>query len=221
MTTSIETTMDMFYGSLMTKPHLYTNPQSRGRIVRWMLEEIGAPYDVTVMTYGETMKSSQYLQINPMGKVPALVHNGAIVTETAAICAYLAEVFPEAELGPKPSERAAYLRWMFFAAGPLESAVTNHSMGFAPNEKQQGFAGYGNFTLVQDVLEKAICQTPYIAGERFTAADIYLGYQIGWGLQFNLLEKREAFVQYWGRVSDRKAYHRATELDDALIKAKG
>ncbi|MBW7877396.1 MAG: glutathione S-transferase family protein [Candidatus Cloacimonetes bacterium] len=205
----------------MNKPHLYTNPQSRGRIVRWMLEEIGAPYDVTVMAYGETMKSSQYLQINPMGKVPALVHGNAIVTETAAICAYLAEAFPEAELGPKPSERAAYLRWLFFAAGPLESAITNQSMGFLPNEKQQGFAGYGNFTLVQDVLENAISQTPYITGERFTAADVYIGSQIGWGLQFNLLEKREAFIRYWEKLSKRPAHLKATELDDALIKAKG
>ncbi len=201
----------------MSKPHLYTNPRSRGRTVRWMLEEIGAPYDITVLNYGESMKAADYLAINPMGKVPALVHNGMVVTECAAICAYLAEAFSDAGFAPKPEERAAYLRWFFFAAGPLEMAITNHSMGWEPDTKQQGFAGYGNYKLVNEVLEQAVSKSPYIAGQRFTAADVYIGAQIGWGLQFNLLEKRQGFIDYWERLSTRPAFLRATELDNSLV----
>lgn len=199
---------------------LYTNPQSRGRIARWMLEEVGAPYRVETVDYGTTMKGQDYLEINPMGKVPALVHAGRVVTECAAICAYLAETFPEAGLAPTAAERADYYRWLFFAAGPVEQAVTNRSAQFVPSAEQGRMFGYGNYELAVDVLERAVSAHPYIAGERFTAADVYVGAQVIWGTQFGSLPKRDAFVDYAGRLTARAAYVRASQADDQLAATR-
>jgi glutathione S-transferase len=192
----------------------YTNPQSRGRIVRWMLEEVGAPYDTRIVDYA-TMKDAEYLGVNPMGKVPAIVHRGKVVTECAAICAYLAESFPDAGLAPTPEERADYYRWMFFAAGPLEQAVTNNYAQFVPSEEQGRMFGYGNYDRAVDVLEQAVSAHPYIAGERFTAADVYVGSAVGWGTMFGTLPKRDAFLAYFDRLQGREAYVRAAAKDDA------
>ena len=197
----------------------YTNPMSRGRIIRWMLEETGADYETVVLDYASTMKAEPYLSINPMGKVPAIVHNGHVVTECAAICAYLADAFPEAGLGPPTTDRADYYRWLFYAAGPVEQAVTNKSMGVAPTEQQQRMAGYGNYDLAVDTLEKAVSAHPYIAGDSFTAADVYVGSQVGWGTQFGTLPKRDAFTDYLGRIMSRDAYKRANDKDNALMPA--
>lgn len=194
----------------------YTNPMSRGRIVRWMLEEVGAPYRTELLDYGTTMKGSEFLAINPMGKVPAIRHGQAIVTECAAICAYLADAFPDAGLAPPLDERGAYYRWLFFAAGPVEAAVTNHALGLEPPADKQRMVGYGNFAAVMDTLAQAVAGDRYIAGEHFSAADVYLGSHIGWGLQFDLIDSRPAFTEYWSRVSDRAAYRRANDLDDAV-----
>ena len=198
----------------------YTNPMSRGRIVRWMLEETGAAYRTEVLEFGTTMKAPEYLSVNPMGKVPTIRHNGAIVTECAAICAYLADVFPAAGLAPPVDRRGLYYRWLFFAAGPLEAAVTNRSLGLEPPADKQGMVGYGSFESVMNTLEKAIPPDGYVAGDSFSAADVYVGSHIGWGMQFGSLEKRPGFEEYWARVSDRDAYRRANELDDALMPAE-
>ena len=198
----------------------YTNPMSRGQIARWMLEETGAPYEEIIVAYGPEMKSADYLALNPMGKVPTLVHGDTVVTECAAICAYLAEAFPEADLAPRPEERADYYRWMFFAAGPVESAVTNRAMGWEPEGDKQAMSGYGHYALAMDTLEKAVSAHPYVAGERFTAADVYVGSQVGWGLQFNTVPDRPAFRSYWDRLSDREAYQRAKARDTELIAAQ-
>lgn len=195
---------------------LYTNPQSRGRIARWMLEEVGAPYETEFVDYGTTMKGEDYLTINPMGKVPAIVHNGKVITECAAICAYLAEAFPEAGLAPLPGERADYYRWLFFAAGPVEQAVTNHVAQFVPKPEQGRMFGYGNYDLTVDVFEAAVRAHPYIAGDRFTAADVYVGSAVGWGTMFGTLPKRDAFTDYFARLSSRDAFKRAAQLDDTL-----
>ena len=197
----------------------YTNPMSRGRIVRWMLEETGADYDTVILDYASTMKEEPYLSINPMGKVPAIVHNGHVVTECAAICAYLADAFPEAGLAPPTTDRADYYRWLFYAAGPVEQAVTNKSMNVAPTEQQQRMAGYGNYDLAVDTLEKAVSAHPFIAGDSFTAADVYVGSQVGWGTQFGTLPKRDAFASYLGRIMSREAYQRANDKDNALMPA--
>ncbi|GHH22876.1 glutathione S-transferase [Sphingomonas glacialis] len=199
----------------------YTNPMSRGRIARWMLEEVGAPYETVVLDYATTMKGEAYRSINPMGKVPAIVHDGHVLTEGAAICAYLADAFPEAGLAPPLSERADYYRWLFFAAGPVEHAVTNKSLGVTPTDDQQRMAGYGHFDLTVDVLEKAASANPYIAGESFSAADVYAGSQVAWGVMFGSLPKRAAFEDYLGRILSRPAYKRAGEIDDALIAQAG
>lgn len=198
----------------------YTNPMSRGRIARWMLEEVGVPYRTELLEYGTTMKAVDYLAINPMGKVPAILHGRHVVTECAAICAYLADVFPEAGLAPAPADRADYYRWMFFAAGPLESAITNQSLKVVVPDERKGMVGYGSLSTVLDALEKAVAANEYLAGERFSAADVYVGSQIGWGLQFGTIDKRPAFRDYWLRIGSRDALARANEKDDAAMPPK-
>ncbi|MCO5734062.1 glutathione S-transferase family protein [Rhizobium sp. SSA_523] len=196
---------------------LYTNPMSRGRIARWMLEEVGLAYEVKVLAFGPEMKSADYRAVNPMGKVPALQHGGNVVTECAAICAYLADVFPETGLSPQTdAERAAYYRWMFFAAGPLEAAVSNRSLGFEVPADKRPMMGYGSYPQVIDTLEQAVSQSDHIAGDRFTAADVYVGSHLMWGMEFGSIEKRPAFEAYVAHIAQRPAHIRATELDDAL-----
>ncbi|GGF80758.1 glutathione S-transferase [Rhizobium wenxiniae] len=197
----------------------YTNPMSRGRIARWMLEEIGAPYRTEILQFGTTMKDDSYKAVNPMGKVPAIIHGKKTVTECAAICAYLADAFPEKGLAPSPADRADYYRWMFFAAGPLEAAVSNRALGFEVPPGRERMIGYGSFADVMDALEFALRSNSYIAGEKFSAADVYVGSQIGWGLQFGSIEKRPAFEQYFGRIALRDAYQRAVEKDDMAASA--
>jgi glutathione S-transferase len=196
----------------------YTNPMSRGRIGRWMLEEIGRPYRTEVLDFGPAMKAPSYLAINPMGKVPAIRHGDTVVTEAAAICAYLADAFPEVGLAPPPGHRlrGPYYRWMFFGAGPVDAAVSNKSLGLVVPQGRQGMIGYGSFADVIDALEGAVSQSDYLVGDRFTAADVYLGAQIGWGMRFGSIEKRPAFESYWQRISTRAAALRATKIDDAL-----
>ncbi len=196
---------------------LYTNPMSRGRIARWMLEEIGVPYRAEILQFGSSMKDEAYRAINPMGKVPTVAHGKTIVTECAAICAYLADAFPAAGLAPPPTARANYYRWMFFGAGPLEAAVVNRVLGVEVPPDRERMVGYGSFTDVMNTLELALRTNAYIAGDSFTAADVYVGSQIGWGLQFGSIEKRSVFEQYFGRLSLRSAYLAAAEKDDLAI----
>ncbi len=193
----------------------YTNPMSRGSIARWMLEEVGVPYESVVLDYGSQMKQPDYLAINPMGKVPAIRHGDVVVTETAAICAYLADAFPEAGLAPPTGQRGAYYRWLFFCAGPLDAAITNTVLGVEVSEEQQRMVGYGTKADTLNALELAVSGTDYIAGDSFTAADVFCGAQIGWGMRFGTMDPRPAFVRYWERVSDRDACRRA-ELADNL-----
>lgn len=199
----------------------YTNPMSRGRIARWMLEEVGRPYRTVVMDFGTTMKAPEYLAINPMGKVPAITWRGVTVTECAAICAWLADACPEAGLAPAFDDpaRGTWLRWLFFAAGPLEAAVTAKALGLLAPSDKAGMAGYGSFEQVVDALESAVSGGPWILGDRFSAADVYVGSQILWGLQFKSLPERDAFKAYAERLSRREAAGRARDLDDALIAA--
>jgi glutathione S-transferase len=197
----------------------YTNPMSRGQIARWALEEAGVDYEQRLLDYGTTMKGPGYLAVNPMGKVPAIVHNGHVVTEAAAICAYLAEAFPEAGLAPTAAGRADYYRWLFFAAGPVETAVTARALGLeAPADKAM-MAGYGSFDATIDALETAVAGKAFIAGDRFSAADIYVGAQIDWGLQFESIPTRPAFEDYIGPLRERGAYKKAKAIDGALIAA--
>jgi glutathione S-transferase len=198
----------------------YTNPMSRGRIVRWMLEEVGQPYETVLMGYDSTMKSEDYLAINPMGKVPALKHGEQIITETPAIIAYLADTFPEYQLCPTTSERGAYYRWMFFAAGPLEQALFVNTLGVSLPAEKSIMAGFGDYQRTLDTLERAVTASPYIAGDRFTAADLYLASHISAGVFLGTMEKRPALIEYSKRMCTRPAFKRASEIDNALI-AKG
>ena len=192
---------------------LYTNPMSRGRIAHWMMEEVGQPYDLVYLDYATTMKEPAYLAINPMGKVPALCHGTRVVTEYAAICAYMADAFPGA--GLVPQDRSAYYRWLFFGAGPLEAIIINTSMGVALPDQMRGRVGYRDMTTTLDVLEAAVTANQYLAGPTFSAADVATGSQIGWGLRFGSIEKRPAFEDYWARISDRPALARAGKANDA------
>ena len=199
----------------------YTHPQSRGRIVRWMLEELGRPYRTELLDYASTMKAPAYLAINPMGKVPALRHGDVVVTESAAICAYLADAFPQAGLAPPLGDkrRGPYFRWLFFGAGPLEAAMTNRSMGFDVDETQRRMAGYGCYEDAVNGAESALKAGDYLLGDTFSAADVFFGSEIGFFLQFGVLEPRPAFEAYVRRLHARPAWIRANEIDDALIPA--
>ncbi len=197
--------------------HFYTNPMSRGQIARWMLEEVGEPYEQHLLGYGEAMKSPEYLAINRMGKVPAIVHDGRVVTEAAAICAYLADAFPQAGLAPPPTERADYYRWLFFAAGPVEQAVTARALGLEAPADKAPMAGYGTLDAVVETLSGWLQGREWVAGDRFTAADVYVGSQVDLGLQFGSLPTRPAFEAYAARLRARPAYIRAKDIDNALV----
>lgn len=198
----------------------YTNPMSRGRIIRWMLEEIGQPYDTRVLRWetGET-KSADYLAINPMGKVPTIVHKGVVVTECAAICAYLADAFPQAGLAPPADSplRGPYYRWLFFGAGPIEQAVGAKAMNFEPTPEQGSSLGFGSMADVLGAIEQGVKDRAYLVGDSFTAADLYLASHLSWGMNFGTIEKRPAFEAYAERHLQRPANQRADAIDDALI----
>lgn len=195
----------------------YTNPMSRGQIARWALHEAGAEYDQKIIAYDTEMKADDYLAINPMGKVPAIVHDGKVITECAAICAYLADAFPEAGLAPTEAERADYYRWLFFTAGPVEQAITDRNFGFEPTPEQERMAGYGSYDRVMDVLDKALSDRKYICGDRFTMADVYVGSQVDWGLQFGTVPETDGFKAYAERLRDRENYRNAKAVDAALM----
>ena len=182
-----------------------------------MLEEVGAPYDTEVLDYTSTMKAEPYLSINPMGKVPAISHKGKVVTEVAAICCYLADAFPEANLAPPTGQRADYYRWIFFTSGPVEAAFSNKAAGWEPTPEKQRMFGYGNYDLAINNLEKALTGRELIAADHFTAADLFVGANVNFMLAFNLLEPREAFVDYARRMTDRDAYRRAQAIDTKLV----
>jgi glutathione S-transferase len=200
----------------------YHNPQSRGRIAHWMLEEANAPYEIKVVDFEKKEhKSTGFLAINPMGKIPAIVHRGTVVTECAAICAYLADAFPAAGLAPALDDpkRGTYLRWLFFGAGCVEPAIVDQLFSRPPPSRPAAM-GYGNFADTLNTLEKAISPGPFILGEQFSAVDVYMGSAIGWGLMMKAVEPRPAFGAYLARVSQRPAYQRAMAQSESLMPKK-
>ena len=201
----------------MSKIQFYTNPMSRGQIARWMLHEAGVDYEQVLLDYGTSMKDASYLAINPMGKVPAIMDDGKIVTETAAICAYIADRFSDAGLAPTEAERADYYRWFFYAAGPLEAAWTARAFGFEPDAKQQASAGYGTMDQVLAALTAKFDADDYVCGARMTAADVYVGGEILFGQQFGLIPKEGSLLAYAERMAARPAYIAAKAIDMALI----
>lgn len=200
---------------------LHTHPMSRGRIVRWALEEIGQPYRCEIVDYGHAMRSAAYLAVNPMGKVPALVHRGVVITECAAILCHLADIFPTAGLAPTIGDpaRGAFYRWMFFGAGPVEHAATNKAFDLVFPDGKDGMIGFGTYAKVMDVLEAAIGDRAFLIGDALSMADIYVGMQLGWGMAFGTIEKRPAFARYVAALEKRPAAVRAKAIDDALVPA--
>lgn len=196
----------------------YHNPMSRGRIAHWMLEEVGAPYEVKLLSFekGEH-KKPDYLAINPMGKIPAIVHRGVVVTECAAICAYLADAFPATRLAPALEDpaRGTYYRWLFFAAGCGEPAVID-KMFSRPLPDRKGAIGYGTYEDTMNAFEKAITPGPFVLGTQFSAADVYICSQIDWGIMTKAVETRPAFDHYIARCKERPAFKRAMAQAETL-----
>jgi glutathione S-transferase len=186
-----------------------------------MLEEVGEPYQTQILDYASTLKGPEYLAVNPMGKVPALKHGDVVVTEAAAICAYLADAFPQKGLAPPVGDkrRGTYFRWLFFGAGPIEQATAVRSLGIEIKPEQKRMMGFGDMADTLNAMEGAISGRDFVLGDSFSAADVYFGSQVNWGLQFGSIERRPAFVAYAERLQARPAYKRATDIDDKLIAA--
>jgi glutathione S-transferase len=198
----------------------YHNPMSRGRMVHWMLEEIGAPYRFELLSFekGEN-KMPAFLAVNPMGKIPAIVHRDTVITECGAIITYLADAFPAAKLAPANDDpaRGTYLRWMFFGQGCIEPALIDRMLSRPPAEKPTAM-GYGNYDDMVQAVEKALTPGPYILGDRFSAVDVYVGSQLGFGMMTKSLEPRPLFQSYVGRLSERPAYQRFVEQTEKLTR---
>lgn len=204
----------------MSELTFYTHPMSRGRIVRWVLEELGIPYSVKTLEYGPEIKSPDYLAINPMGKVPAIKHGNTVVTEVAAICAYLADQFPDRKLAPPPQspERGAYYRWLFFMAGPFEMATSAMAYGWKIDDSNAQAVSCGRVEDPINTLEKVLSQTPYICGDEFTAADVLVSSYLWWETMQKNIPANDVFQSYIQRMESRPAAKRANELDDALAE---
>jgi glutathione S-transferase len=208
----------------MAEYTFYTNPMSRGQIARWALHEAGADYEQVLVDWAD---KGDLLKVNPMGKVPTIVHHHGghdhVVTEAAAICHYLAETTAP-DLLPRDHEKADYFRWLFFAAGPLEQAIVAKSMGWDVPPEREGMAGFGNYDRTVDALDGWLSAHDYVCGERFTMADVYVGSAVDWGLQFGSLPTRASFESYAGRFRSRDAYQAGKAIDGQLIaeaQAKG
>ncbi|MFY8048810.1 MAG: glutathione S-transferase family protein [Erythrobacter sp.] len=199
----------------------YTVAMSRGQISRWALHEAGANYEHVVFDWAT--RPENFKAINPMNKVPALVHHHGghdhVVTECAAINHYLAETHPEAGLLPDSHERAAYFRWLFFAAGPLEQAVMVRSLGWEVPEGKNATAGFGSLELALDVIGGWLAMNDFAAGQRFTMADTYVASQFIWGLRFGWVPETPVFKAYVERCTNRPKYREALKVDAAIIRA--
>jgi glutathione S-transferase len=197
----------------MSELILYTMIPSRGSIVRWMLEEVGRPYEVAVLAKGDNRKPD-FLAVNPMGKVPTLVHDGVVITEAAAICLYLADAFPEAGLSVPigDPQRGPYLKWLFFGPSCLEPAILDKAFPRA-GAADRGALGYGDYDTTMDVIAAGVSKSTYLMGERFTAADVVIGSGLRWGTMFKLIAERPEFTAYLGRLAARPALQRADAKD--------
>jgi glutathione S-transferase len=197
---------------------LYHNPMSRSATVHWMLEEVNADCEIILLDFKKKEhKTPEFLALNPMGKLPTLVHQGVVITESAAICTYLADIFPEKKLAPVLGDpmRGTYLRWMFFSASCLEPAILDHMLNRATGEKSS--MGYGSYEDTLQVLETQLTRGPFLLGDTFSAADVYLSSQLSWGLMTKALDTRAAFVQYVARCSERPAFKKYSAASKEMI----
>jgi len=194
----------------------YTNPMSRGRIVRWMLEEIGQPYRTEVLDFGTTMKAPEYLKVNPMGKVPAIRHGDALITEQVAIYLYLADLVPEAGLAPAIGDplRGPYLRWMVYYGSCVEPAIVDKAMKRDP--APLAMCPYGDYDTMLKTLTDQLAAGPYVLGERFSAVDVLWGTALTWITNFDLIPKSPVIVDYLARVNARPSVAKIKALDAEL-----
>ena len=200
----------------------YTNPWSRGRIVHWLLEELGVPYTTHWLAYGGEMKDPSYLAINAMGKVPAIQHQGNTITEAAAICAYLAHSYPEKALLPPASDHtslAAFYRWLFFAAAPLEMAITTRAMHWPTTAEHAKMLGFGTYQAALDAIAGYLNGREFVCDYGFSAADVYLGSSLIFGMEIKAVEQRPEFETYAAGLMQRPGYQRHVELCAAQIKS--
>jgi glutathione S-transferase len=205
----------------MAKLTLYHATPSRSSIVRWMLEEVGEPYEIQLLSLSRgDNRAPDYLAVNPMGKVPALRHGDAVITEAAAICAYLADEFPRAKLNVPigDARRGPYLKWLFFGPSCIEPAMMDRAFP-RKEEARRAALGYGDFDTVIKVLTDAVARGPYILGEQFTAADVVIGSTLRFGMLFKLLPEQPEFTAYTGRLAQRPALQRAEAKDKELAAA--
>jgi glutathione S-transferase len=203
----------------MARFTFFHNPMSRAAIVHWALQEAGADFETVLVDWQD--KPAALLEANPMGKIPTLIHyhgdHDHVITEAPAICHYLAETHEDAALLPDAHEKADYFRWLFFASGPVEAAITARSMGWDVPEDKRMMAGFGSYDLTVDALDTWLTDRDFVCGSRFTMADVYVGAQIDWGLEFGTLPVRDSFAAYRGRIQQREAYRRARESDQKLL----
>lgn len=200
---------------------LYHAAPSRSSIVHWMLEEIGEPYDIHLLSLKrEDNRRPEYLAVNPLGKVPAMKHGEAIITEAAAICLYLADAFPQAGLSVPVGDprRGPFLKWLFFGPSAIEPAIMDRAFKRA-EEAPRSALGYGDFDTTMDVVAKAVEPGPYLLGDSFTAADVVIGSTLRWGTMFKLIPERPEFLAYMARLTERPALKRAEEKDRELAAA--
>jgi glutathione S-transferase len=204
----------------MAEYTFFTNPMSRGQIVRWALHEVGADYEQVLVDWQD--KPEAFVAANPMGKVPTIIHHAPggdrVVTEAAAICLYLAQMHPQAGLLPSDAEAADYYRWTLFAAGPIEQCITSRALKFEPTLQQEALAGWGSVERAMATLEQFLTGRTWVCGNRFTMADVYLGSSIDWGMTFGILPPRESMVAYVERIQARPAYKAAKAIDNELIE---
>jgi glutathione S-transferase len=197
----------------------FTSPMSRGQIARWALHEVAAHYEQVLVQWEN--KPLALLAANSMGKVPTIIHHAKsgdrVVTEAPAICAYLAEIYPEAGLLPLDAEKADYFRWLFFSAGPIEQAITAKHFGFEPSPQQQGMAGFGSVDRTVAAITQHLADREFVCGSRFTMADVYVGSSVGWGMAFGVLPANDVLTAYSARCEAREARIAAKAIDDALI----
>lgn len=203
---------------------LFFHPHSRAAMVRWMLEECGASYDITRLEFHTSMKAPDYLAINPMGKVPALTHGDTVITEAAAIIAYLADLFPAKQLAPAPNSalRGSYYRWMFFLAGPADAVLTAQYMGHLDQQTPEhaSMAGYGRFGDVIETLRLAVAGKRYLCGDQFTAADLFMASYLRWAHMMKIMPELPEFSAYSQPLLDRPASLRAMDLNAADLAAQ-
>ena len=186
---------------------LYSNAQSRGLVIEWLLIELGAEFEKIELAYHTEMKSESYLKINPFGKVPTLVDGDVVIYEMPAICAYLADKFFDQGLAPALDDpkRGLYFRWLFFAAGPWDAATTDRALKVEITDEQKMHIGYGNFQDTYTALIQGLEQAqPYLCGEQFTVADVFVGSMLFWQLKMAELESHPAIEKYLNSIKSRK-----------------